>query len=137
MVLQIFINQVKEWIALQGYLTTSFVDRGDPDTWDFSDATLIQDGNWHDLDLSAIVPANAKAVLGYMIVKDDSVDSYFQVRTNGHVHAISRSGIRTQVANVFNDGDVVMYPDANRKIEYRCSAGDWTRIYLHIKGWWL
>lgn len=113
-----------------------FVDRGDAAGSDWDETTLTKDANWHDLDCSPVVPANAKAILFYVIIEDNSADRIFRMRKNGNSNEISVSALKTQVANIDNYADFVVMCDSNRKVEYAASSGTWTRIDIVIKGWW-
>jgi len=111
-----------------------FYDRGDPASYDKTDFTT--DGAWHDWDLSAIVPAGAKAVLLFVQIKDDAVGSYLGFRENGNSNAYNVSTIRTQVANIFADGDLICACDSSRIIEYIGSNLAFVTTQAVVKGWW-
>lgn len=54
-----------------------YVDRGDSTNWDFVQTDFIQDGVWHDLDLSSIIPEGTRVVHLLVLVRDDLVGSLF------------------------------------------------------------
>lgn len=113
----------------------NFVDRGDPAAADFTSFTT--DSYWHDLDLSSIVPSGAKAVLLGLELLDDAAGSYFLVRKNGNSNAYNADKIRTQVANISMDGNLIVFVDANRVIEYRAAAVTFSSIEMVVRGWWI
>lgn len=113
-----------------------FYDRGDPSDYDFSLTDLTTDGNFHDLNLSSVVPNGAKAVLLYVMIRDNLVDSYIYFRKNGSTNNKSRSLVRTSVANQNNDADMIVPCDDNRIIEYNASNTTFANIDITIKGWW-
>lgn len=119
------------------YLCTSFVDRGDPAALDFTKGDLLQDNAWHDLDLSAIVPAGAKAVLIALSIASAYVNKDVKFRKNGVAPTPAISNSRTQVANIYYYTDNVVAVDADRKIEYLTTVPPWIAINIVIKGWWL
>jgi hypothetical protein len=112
-----------------------FADRGDPSSLDKT--TWTADGNWYDWDLSAVVPAGAKAVLLWILVSDDAANSTFKLRKNGNSNAVNFAEIYTQVSGVFNTGDFIVACDSNRVIEYNATNTTWTDIQAVIKGWFL
>lgn len=113
-----------------------FHDRGDPAAYDFSDATLNNDGNWHDMDLSSIVPVDTKAVLLGVVIRDNNVESSIKFRKNGNTNVINIASIETQAANVYNQGDLVVACDENRLIEYNFPTSNTDYLRIVIKGWW-
>jgi len=113
-----------------------FHDRGDPASADWTEATLITDNVWRDLDCSSIVPAGAVAILFRAYIVDDAVGSAFLMRKNGNSNVWVGPGCRIQVANVGADGDFIVACDANRVVEYKTSPTTFTNIYLTVSGWW-
>jgi len=114
-----------------------YVDRGDPDAADFNVGTLTTDSTWRDLDLSSIVDAGASAVNLHLFIQDDVVDSEFRFRAKGNSNIWARSGLRTQVANLFNGGSMVVALDSNRVCQYYGENLAFTAIYITVLGWWV
>lgn len=113
-----------------------FYDRGDPAAWDFTWINLNTDGAWHDLDLSAIVPNAAKAVLLRIRVQCGVVAKLLQFRKSGNVNSLNTNGFRVQVANVVFEGDLVC-ACTNGHIEYRTNIIAPTKLAdILVKGWW-
>lgn len=113
-----------------------FVPRlDDPATADFTASDLTTDGNWHDLDLSSIVPAKATAVAVRVYVKDDAAGSFIQFRRNGATNKAVAAVVRTQVSDVYSDGFVIVACDSASKIEYRTSNVSFTALNIVICGW--
>jgi hypothetical protein len=115
----------------------NLVDRGDPSPRDFSVANLITDGFWRDLNLSAIIPAGATFVLLRVILFDDAVNTIIQFRKNGNTNDCNTTGLRTQVANVETQGDLIVALDSNRIIKYQTSITTITYVYITVAGWWI
>ncbi len=132
---QIFV--LFSWVVDQHYLTTSFVDRGDPAAHDFIKTDFTRDGAWHELDLSGIVPAGAKAVSLALTIRSSTVMALCKFRTKGNANEINRSMAWTQVANIWVGNDLVVPLSSDRKIEYNIANIVWTFIKLNVKGWWL
>jgi len=115
---------------------SGFQDRGDPGAYDWTEATLTEDNAWHDLDLSGIVAAGAKAVLFKVVMKDGATGTTFDLRENGNANAVSMGTIITQVSNVWVTGDLICACDSDRKVEYKASAA-FDNLNVLVKGWWI
>lgn len=115
-----------------------FEDRGDPGANDYTlGAPLITDGTWYDLDLSAIVPAGAKAVVLAVSVKDDVVGNNIQFRNNGNTDEFNKSVVAAYAANITSYADVIVACDAQRIIEYKGNDTVFVSISVTIKGWFI
>lgn len=112
-------------------------DRGDPADLDWDEGDLTADNDWHDLDLSGIVPDKATLVGIFTEVRDNLVNQIFRVRTKGNVNTRNRDQLITVLANVYNSGMLFVAPDADRIIQYRANNTTWTNIQLCITGWFL
>lgn len=123
----------------QGTVTgAGFVDRGDTGSYDFDKNDLTTDDSYHDLDLSSIVPAGAKAVLLSVQMEDDAVGSYFGFRENGNTNEINADFFRTQGSGVWIDNcSVVVALDSNRIVEYRAANLTFSNINISVRAWWL
>lgn len=113
-----------------------FVDRGDPVGWDYTQADFTEDGAYHELDLSAIVPEHAKAVLLTMLLETTTLGEYGLFRRHGNTSGINTSTIRPQLSNIRMTSDLVCPLDSDRKLDYLFTAAVWTRIRVTVKGWW-
>lgn len=114
-----------------------FYDRGDPITPDFTVADFTTDATWRDLSLASIVPAGAVAVVLKVILKDDAVGSQIAFRKNGNAYIYNTGELRTQAVDVVLTGDIYVFLDAGRIIEYYGSNLAFTGITVTVKGWWL
>ena len=113
----------------------SYVDRGDPTSFDFTISDFSTDGSWHDLDLSGIIPVDASAVQVSLFIQDDAIGSLFQVRKNGNTNGVNAPAIRTSVTNINAYMTAIVSTDNNRKIEYKGSNVSFIDIQLVISGW--
>lgn len=132
----------KDWEPWGDALSTDIgkgkcsTDRGDPAAYDWVVANFTRDNNWHDLDLSGIVPDKAKFVLFNIEIAQVATGKTFWLRKNGNVNTKNVSQLRTQAVGLTLVGDVVTPCDANRKVEYRADTGTWLVINVTVKGWW-
>ena len=115
----------------------SFVDRGDPANWDWTTLNFTRDGNWYDLDLSAIVPTGAVAVLLRAFIKSLTVSCYIAFRKNGNANTINIDALYTQVSNIANRTTIIVACDSSQKIEYAGSSGTGEILTVAVAGWWL
>lgn len=135
--MQWLIDIIKQWVIEQGYLTTSYVDRGDPDAYDFYTGDFIRDAALHDLDLSAIIPVGVRAIHFAVLATNTSANRWIWFRKKGNVNPHNRSFIRTQAADVeFSYSDIVEV-SSDRKIEYCVQGMSMYKIEFLVRGWFL
>jgi len=113
-----------------------YIDRGDIASYDFEVGDLITDGTWRVLDISSIVPANAKVIVGRIEVNDNSVGKAVYLRPYGYTNVKNRSSVITQVTNVtvVANFSLAIY---DQKIEYMASNTAWTAITIQPFGWFI
>ena len=121
--------------TVEAWETVNLVDRGDPAAVDYAVGDLTTDGDWHDLDLSSIVPDGAVAVKVSVGIEDDAAGSSFSLRKNGNSNTINRFRIITQDAGDIMVGSDIVFCDENRVIEYLATSTTWTTINIAITGW--
>lgn len=121
-----------DYMKQQGF----FVDRGDPVNDDFVVGDFVKDNNWHELDLSAIVPEHAHGVLFQFVYRNTLVDKGVSFRTKGNVNVRNLSTQRALVANIRHQGDFACPCDpTDRKLEYRVDPNT-DFLNFTVKGWW-
>lgn len=130
------IAALKTWVQNQNYLQTGFVDRGDPPDYDYTAGDFIKDSAWHELDLSAIVPAGAKAVLFRVDPLNPNVGNKFVVRKHGNVNDINTAKVYIMVSGVPDSRCFSCSLDSDRKIDYWITSGTWMVLDFTVKGWW-
>lgn len=113
-----------------------FKDRNDPAAWDWVIGDLVVGGAWHDLDLSAIVPENAKAVLIRLRYRGAIIGVESNLRANGKANAFNVVRFDSQIANLAEEYNVVVQCDPNRLIEYHIGVPAIDRFQIVIMGWW-
>ena len=115
----------------------SYVARADVATWDFDTTSLTQDGAWHTLNLSAIVPAGAKAVVLRLGASHSSAGRYFRVAQLGYTQSASGANVATQVANIINEQTATFAMNTARTLSYWAASGTWSSIRVCVLGWWI
>jgi len=114
-----------------------YVDRGDAQTFDKDTSAFTIDGTWHDLDLSAIVPAGAYVINISCYVRATAAAQVLTFRENGNTKGNNALTARTQVAAVSLQFTGLVACNANRIIEYLASNVTVDLIRLNIIGWFL
>ena len=113
-----------------------YTDRGDPSSYDFQIGDLTEDGAWHDMDLSAIVPEGAKFVVMHFILTGNATALDFALREKGNTNEINTVDACTQATACAGHMEGVVKLDSNRVIEYKATtSANWTSIDVHVRGW--
>jgi hypothetical protein len=106
-----------------------------PASHDFVVGDFTTDGNYHDLDLSTIVPANAKEVIISVEVRDDLAQQAVVIKKKGYMSDTTSPSIKTQVANV-SIADFFRVPiGSDGIVEYLISNTTWTSISVDVVKW--
>lgn len=113
-----------------------YIYRGDPANVDYTQATLTQDGAWHDLNLSALVPEHAKAVDVSILFINTANAKVGWFKRKGQANDRNASVISSHSPNQPQAQDLTIALDTNRTCEYKFDADGWTYIALTVKGWW-
>ncbi|MBW1726275.1 MAG: hypothetical protein JRJ62_01590 [Deltaproteobacteria bacterium] len=111
----------------EGYI---YVKRGNSD-WDIS--SLTHDSNWHELDISSVVSAEAKSVLLAVEINDSTTNRQVALRQNGYTYV--EAELRVLVANIANNAHFVIGLDEDKKIEYYVSSGV-NQARMKVLGWY-
>ena len=114
-----------------------YVDRGDPTGWDKILSDFTTDGDWHDLNLSALVPAGAISIHVQVYVEYGLQGAFFHLRKKGNTYALNRMGQKIQSMGFGQEATGFVSCDVNRTIEYRASAVSFSDISLLVKGWFI
>lgn len=115
----------------------AYRDRGDPASYDWTQADLTTDGAWHDLDLSSVVTSNAEvvAVLLAVEVSDNDADLHINFRQNGNSNSINVGTVVTRKASTTEHTDLIVGITSG-VIEYKADSHSWNTINIAVKGWW-
>lgn len=115
-----------------------FHDRGDAAALDYNITALYPSGNntdWHDLDLSAIIPAGAKTVLLNISVTANATDGIY-FKKGGNSNDFNRADILCPVNAQEHRAQLIVACNANRVIQYKTPFTTATVINVFISGWW-
>ena len=104
----------------------------DQQTYDFELEDFTRDYQYHDLDLSGIIPAGTKAVLLWGAFKSDTADCEGSLAQSGHTGAYLKSIRFEPVAGIGCNIDCLMPIHPDRKIRYRFSNVNYNYINLNI-----
>jgi len=114
----------------------NYVEREDRSGYDFTISNFTRDGNWHTLDLSAIVPANVKAVFIKAQALTTSTNKALGFRKYGYTGAYTNNVLNIITSNqhtYLNFGFVPV--DSSGRIEYYMQTADVTGCNVIILGW--
>lgn len=113
-----------------------FVNRGDPASFDFTVANFTTDNTWRELNLSAIIPTTARAVLLELNPATSASGKEFIFRSYGNTNTINHTGVVTKITPGIQHKTCIVAVDANRKIEYKAVVATWNTLDLVVRGWW-
>lgn len=114
-----------------------YVNRGDPDKYDFYTGDFERDAQLHDLDLSGIVPIGVKAIHFSVLITNTSANRWIWFREKGNVNAHNRAFARTQAANTEFSLNDILTVSTDRKIEYCVQGVSMTKIEFLVRGWFI
>jgi len=114
-----------------------FVDRGDPSAYDFGVGSFTQNSQWNELDLHAIVPSGAIAVLLFIDGYGGSPTAYARFRKKGNANEINMSQVTQQVTATGVTADLIVPLPSDRIIEYKMYDNRWNAFNMAVKGWWI
>ena len=103
---------------------------------DFVLADFTTDGEWHELDLSSILPEDAKLIDVYVHIQDNLVGNFFTLKSYGEVNSYNVIEVHSEVANTENDTEGFLYVGDKRIIQYKATDTVFTNIKLTIRGYW-
>lgn len=112
-----------------------FVNRGDPAVTDFTVADFTCDNTWHELDISAFVPATAKLTLFHLKFEASQKDEEILFRKHGNNNIINITGCKTKQTDKHQYKTILIATSATRKIEYKSTNANITVIDLTVRGW--
>ena len=113
-----------------------YVHRGTLVAWDYNQSTLIQDGAWHTLDLSAIIPANAKLVDLGLGASASAAGCYFRVMKTGAMSGYGAVNVIPQVPNIIIDTEAIV-DCTGQQVDYLISEAVFTTLRFCVIGWFL
>ena len=116
---------------------SKLVDRGDPAAWDKTVADLTQDIDWHDLDFSAVLPANAKFVLIYFSGTGVAIPTFISFRKKGNTNVKNVTGFSQSVIGTEVRGSFKCPVSTDGKINYTTEATTWVGANMSVRGWYI
>ena len=115
----------------------NYVNRGDPNAWDFQEGDLTKGAPWKNLYLSSIVPTGAQAVHLRLRVKSQAPGNYISFRAKGSARVYNLTTIRTQLGDVPNDGDMHVACDSLQRLLYLLEDVEWDYVQILVRGWYI
>ncbi len=119
-------------------ISGQYVNRGDPAGWDFEVGDFTTDNTWRDLDLSSIIPVEAKLVHFRGSIEDGITGEDVIFKTKGYDNEGSSVSGNILIANIDQEySDWFIEPDDDRLIVYKASNTVWTKLSLLVRGWFI
>ena len=109
----------------------------DPAAWDYDKTDFVDDTNWNDFDISAIVGAKKMLVKIRAYGQDGVINSRLFLRTNGQTNGHNVVGLRIQKEDSINEADLEIETDSSGVLEFISvpKPTDWDVIQLVIRGY--
>jgi len=114
-----------------------YVNRGDIGVEDFTKANLTANGGWHTLDLSGIIPLNAKLVCLHLYIKYTDYGSQMKINPYGYTLHYTDFTIKTLIANDSVRVNVTVPILSPGLIQYKADDVVWTDLEINVAGWWI
>ncbi len=102
-------------------------------SWDKND--FITDGNYHDLDVSSVVPIAAKIAVFRIRMNSATAGHYCEIRPKGYTNGINIFRSMVMVANKPVDNEFSIVLPSDNILEYEFSNGTLTFIDLDPIYW--
>lgn len=102
--------------------------------WDFTQASFTRDGNWHDLDLSNIIPEGVYAVMLSHASKSGVANKYLIFAHPDYQNNFTAAVIYFPAANGYIGGTLIVGVK-DGKISYKASDANVNDINLSVTGW--
>ena len=97
-------------------------------------ATLTDDGNWNDLDITTVTGYVGKFNVGMnLTASDNNINKFFGVRTNGFTNGTHVISTRTDNEDQSHNNNGQIMTDSSGIIEYNGSATVFTKIDIAIQ----
>lgn len=113
-----------------------FEHRADQPGYDWITFDFPVAGTWYDLDLTAIVPEHAKAVLFRIVLRSTAAGNYCAVRRKGYTQNKVASYVDVSVANMYEREDIIVGIDTDRIVQAVKQQAQINAMLIVVKGWW-
>ncbi|GAI28680.1 unnamed protein product [marine sediment metagenome] len=104
--------------------------------FDFQLSDLTQDGNWYNMDLTALVPAGATQVKFQLTYRTANIADRFMMREKGNFNTWNIASLRPHAPNQYRDYIFLVTPNADRFVQYRFVGTDCNFLRMTVCGWW-
>ena len=111
-----------------------FFVKADQETYDFNKTDLTNDYEYHDLDLSGIIPVGTVAVLLWGVIKGDVADSELSIAKAGYSGNKLKFQLYQSVANQAEGFSTIIPVSSDRKIKYKLSYVNWEFVSFSFVG---
>lgn len=111
-----------------------YVNRGDPAAFDYTTATLTADSTYRTLNLSSIVPANAKLVQLRLLIANAAAGQAIYIRKVGYNNEFNILSLFTQAPNVTTTTEGFV-DCIGQQISYKAATGSWSKLNIVVLGW--
>lgn len=101
---------------------------------DKTQANLNQTAAWYDIDLSAIVPAKATAIIFVVQGVMNAAGNMIQFRKNGDATTSNKAQLQAEANTRWNSVQLTVECDTGRTIEYSQTT-IWDQLNLTVQGW--
>lgn len=113
-----------------------WIDAGQKDTHDFTVSDFTNDSSFHDLDLSAKVPANAKWIILGVKIKGSVISSFMEWASKSTSTGYPQYNMAMKVTAVIEAATIILPLDGDKKVQYRLQAGvTWSSCDVDIIGY--
>jgi hypothetical protein len=113
-----------------------YVARGDPAAYDADQTTLTLDGAVHVLDLSSVIPVNAKVVHLRLRAANAATGKHVKLFKHGVVNSFAIMDSSIIVVNLAHEQTGIL-DCSGQHIDYKIDAVAWSAIGIVVLGWFL
>ena len=115
---------------------STYVPRLGTSNWDFETGDFTLDGNWNDLDLSDLVPGNAKLVHVLVYLRGTTSSACLGVKSFVDTGTQGTHIIQAQYTEVTLWANLTIPIGSNGQIKYAELAGSIIGLKITVIGWW-
>ena len=120
---------------LMGCYSKRILIKPDQESYDFTKNDFTTDYQYHDLDLSGIIPNGTIAVILWGAFKGDVAQSEICLAKAGYSGNYLKALFFQPIVNEGSGFSTIVPVSTDLKIKYRISNVNWVYINLQIVGW--
>jgi len=113
------------------------ISRGDFDSIDFNETDFTFDNTWRALDLSGIVPSNAKFVLMFLVHQSGTEGAAFKLAGSGISNYENIFYLESRPIQTDHHAECILNIDSTGVIQYKGEAQTNPIIALSVLGWFV